>query len=91
MFCKLEDTSAEITHTKNEQMALDHFGRTCMRQEDVVELPRKLIPSHSAAGDQLSDDISRTRSPSLGGASGQSLLGLSTTTPSEDTQKSSIC
>ena len=41
----MEDTSsAETTHTKNEQMALDHFGRTHKRQEDgryIVELPRK--------------------------------------------------
>ena len=29
MFWKVEDTSsAETTHTKNEEMALDHFGRT---------------------------------------------------------------
>ena len=45
MFWKVADTPfAETTHTKNEQIALDHFGRTHKRLEDgryIIELPRK--------------------------------------------------
>ena len=45
MFWKVEDTpSAETTHTKNEQIALDHFGWTHKQIEDgryTIELSRK--------------------------------------------------